>query len=254
MTERKNQPGASRFVIVISSYNNRRYYERNLSSALNQAYANFRILYTDDCSPDGTAQLAADWLAENDPENRVVLKRNDQRAGALQNIFAMINTCEDDEIIVTLDGDDWLAHSRVLEKLDQVYRAGEVWVTYGQYRTFPEGRNGICRQIPAPVIRDNKFRRSPWCSSHLRSFYTWIFKQIRQEDLMKDGKFYWMTWDMAIMMPIFEMAGVHQQFIPDILYIYNKETPLNDHKVDRPLQASLRDEIRAKPVYSRLEK
>lgn len=70
--------------------------------------------------------------------------------------------------------------------------------------------------------------------------------------MMKDGKFYWMTWDMAIMIPMLEMAGTHQQFISEVLYIYNEETPINDYKVDGALQKQLNQEIRLKTCYTAL--
>ncbi len=41
------------FTIVIPSYNNIEYYERNLESILNQDYADYRVYYIDDASTDG---------------------------------------------------------------------------------------------------------------------------------------------------------------------------------------------------------
>src|ERR1700733_7929082 len=41
-------------VVVIPSYNNPPYCERNLRSVLDQKYDNFRVIYIDDCSADNT--------------------------------------------------------------------------------------------------------------------------------------------------------------------------------------------------------
>ena len=89
--------------------------------------------------------------------------------------------------------------------------------------------------------------------SHLRTFYAGLFKKISQEDLLHDGAFYSMTWDMAIMLPMVEMASEgHVHFIPDVLYIYNHANPLSDHCVDAALQSRLCRIIRAKKKYEPL--
>ena len=41
-------------VVIIPSYNNVRWVEKNLMSVFEQKYENFRVIYIDDCSTDGT--------------------------------------------------------------------------------------------------------------------------------------------------------------------------------------------------------
>jgi len=48
-----------------------------------------------------------------------------------------------------------------------------------------------------------------------------------------------MTWDMAMMFPMIEMAGERHQFIPDIMYVYNDANNISDHHVSRQFQAYL---------------
>jgi hypothetical protein len=57
---------------------------------------------------------------------------------------------------------------------------------------------------------------------------------------MYQGKFYQMTWDKAMMIPMIEMAGERYKYIPEVLYVYNNSNPINDHKVDSSLQTNLR--------------
>ena len=242
-----------RFAIVVPSYKNAKYYFRNLASALTQNYENYHVLYTDDQSPDNTGNLVEDYLKKYDKKGRVKLVKNEQRIGALANLYNMIHSCDDDEIVITLDGDDWLAHPNVLNSLNKVYQDPNTWLTYGQYRSFPDNRIGCSRDVPANVKQQGSYRSYRWCSSHLRSFYSWLFKKIKKEDLMKDGKFYPMTWDLAMMFPMMEMAGMNHRFVSEVLYMYNYETPLNDAKVNLQLQQGLEREIRAKKPYARIE-
>jgi hypothetical protein len=168
----------------------------------------------------------------------------------MENLYNVIYSCDDDEIIVILDGDDWLAHNGVLNKLDTVYSDPNCWMTYGQYISWPDNMPGYSRQIPSDIIETNNFREYEWCASHLRTFYAWLFKMIRREDLISpDGSFYSMAWDQAIMFPMLEMAGYRAKFISDVLYIYNAANPIGDSKVNRQLQRELETIIRLRKRY-----
>lgn len=243
-----------KFVIVIPSYKNSTWCERNIQSVIDQNYKKFRCIFVDDCSPDDTFEKVKNAVESSDKKHLFTVTRNSVRKGALHNLHDMIHSCDDDEIIITLDGDDWLAHDKVLSYLNDVYTKNDVWMTYGQYRNHPDGGTGISVQIPDTIINSNGFRKHPWCSSHLRSFYSWLFKKIEIKDMMYEGKFFSMTWDFIIMFPQLEMAGHRAKFISEILYVYNLENPMNDHKVDQKLQHKLDRHIRNMPKYKRLEK
>ena len=244
-----------KIAVIIPSYNNHQWYERNLSSVIGQDYQSFRVIYVDDCSSDGTGELVKQFIADTDSESLIQLISNSDRIGALQNIYNTVNTCDDEEIVILLDGDDWLAHDGVLTKVNEVYANLNCWMTYGQYRSWPDNIiGGYSREIPVNVIEANNLREIEWCSSHLRTFYAWLFKLIRVEDLVSPcGTFYQMAWDQAIMFPMLEMSGYRAKFISEVLYIYNAANPLNDSKIDRELQRSLETAIRMQKRYNRLD-
>jgi glycosyltransferase involved in cell wall biosynthesis len=239
------------FVIVIPSYNNSRWYERNIASVLSQNYDSFDVIYTDDCSPDGTGHLVEQYLQQNDNKNKITLIKNEVRRGALHNLYLMINMCPDDSIIVTLDGDDWFPDDEVLTRLNEAY-TDEVWLTYGQFKLHPSGIQGWASPMPDYIVENNAFRDFQHLPTHLRTFYAWLFKQIKLEDFLYLGQFYPMTWDMVMMFPMIEMAGERHRFISDIMYIYNDENNISDHNVSRQLQAHLAQVVKQKNRYKRL--
>ena len=149
------------FVVVITSYNNQKWYTRNLQSVLSQNYSNFRVIYTDDCSPDGTGDLVEEYLIENDAHKKVALINNTMRRGGLHNLYTMIYACDDDEIIVNLDGDDWFPDNDVLTRLNSVYSSNEVWLTYGQFQTYPSGHNWLGITYADFIVAQNAFRQHP---------------------------------------------------------------------------------------------
>lgn len=248
----ERQVSDKKFVIVIPSYKNSKWCERNIQSCINQNYKKYRVLFIDDNSPDDTYDKVLAVVNKSDKKDKFSIVKNTTRVGALENLYNMIHSCDDNEIVLTLDGDDWLSDENVLNKLNQVYKNENVWMTYGQYKNYPDGGTGVSTLIPDSVIESNSFRRHTWSSSHLRTFYTWLFKKIERKDFMYDGKFFPSAWDQTIMFPMLEMAGYRSKFISDILYIYNLENPINDHKVDQKLQQNLDRVNRGMKKYSKL--
>jgi glycosyltransferase involved in cell wall biosynthesis len=249
----KKRENPIEFEIVIPSYNNERWCIMNLRSVCEQDYPHFHITYIDDCSSDATRLLVEAFVAYHHCADKITVIHNTQRCGAMKNLYSAIWACPDDTIVVTLDGDDMLADNKVLSKLAAIYREYDVWMTYGQFKEWPYGNMGWNRQVPVEIQRNNTFRQWDAAPSHLRTFYAWLFKKIKLEDFFHEGKFYVMTWDLAMMFPMIEMAGDRYMFISDVLYLYNIANVLNDHKVDINLQRSLANEIRSKPPYQRLE-
>lgn len=242
--------------IVIPSYNNEDVCIKNIESALTQNYSNYSIIYTDDCSTDKTHEKIKKYL-ENHPEyaHHVSLLQNQHNTGALANLYSMIHSCPDNNIIVTLDGDDQLAHPNVLRSLNETYQNENVWITYGQYEIpgWQQGTYGA-EPIPQYYIDSHNFRQWPSIPTHLRTFYAGLFKKINIKDLLYHGKFFPMAWDSAFMFPMLEMAGSRFKFIKEVLYIYNVENPLSDRKKNRHLQSNLDSFIRSKKPYIELER
>lgn len=240
-------------VIISPGYNNKNWYKKNLDSIFSQDYTNFRLIYIDDASTDGTGSLVKKYIEENGFEDKVTLILNKTNQGALCNFYNAIWSCEDSDIIVTLDADDWFPHNNVLITINDEYSKDDIWLTYGQYQRYPDRELGNCRAFPQRIISKNTFRSYPWISSHLRTFYAGLFKKIEKEDLLYDGKFFEMAWDLAFMFPMLEMSRGHFCFIPEVLYIYNRATPLNDDKISREKQLKLEKIIRGKKCYKKTD-
>lgn len=238
-------------IVVIPSYNNKNYYEGNLDSLVMQKYDNWHAVYIDDKSPDGTGELVKDYIKKHNLEHKIILIQNQERCGALANLYTTIHACPDTAIIATLDGDDKFAHENVLSQVNKVYDYFDVWMTYGCYVDSSNYTTSCCADYPKEVVQTNSFRKHQWITSHLRTFYAGLFNRIKKEDLMKDGMFLPVAWDLAIMFPMLEMAGERFKFIPEVLYIYNNQNPLADHRKSMKVQNDLSDHIRNLKPYER---
>lgn len=241
----KNHP----FVIVIIGANNGASLQKTLDSVFSQNYEHFRVVYIDDASDDGSFELARDLIYDSKFLADVTLAHNEEKLGVLANLFRAVQSCKDEEIVVVLHGEDWLAHEWVLQRLNAYYADPDLWLTYGQYRDFPNFQAGSCRPFRLQDWKEHGFRGHSFITSHLKTFYAGLFKKIREGDFIYQGKFLPAHAEMAYMVPMLEMAKEHFQFIPEILYISNRGVP---QKEDRDLLMRCERFVRSLNTYSTL--
>ena len=240
-----------KFKIVVPFFNCEKWIKKCINSIQNQKYNNFECVLVDDVSTDGSAEIIKKEISG---DSRFKLVQNKKKKYALANIADTIEefNCEDEDVIILLDGDDWFASKSTLSKLCDSY--DDKLMTYGSYVFYPGGVRG-----PEPseysddVIRTNSFRQDQWRASHLRTFKYSLWKHIDHNDLKdENGKYFKMTYDQAIMLPLLEMAGDQATFIPEILHVYNKDNPLNIDKNKAQEQYALAQKIRSKKPYTKL--
>ena len=244
-------PNSHQFKIVVPFYNAEKWIHKCIQSLQQQRYRQFECLLIDDLSTDGTSALVKQ-LIEKDA--RFKLKENTEKKYALQNIVEGIAAmeCQPEDVIILLDGDDWLSSTHTLSHLATSYK--DSLMTYGSYVFHPHGFRGPEPSEYSPdVIDNNAFRQDKWRASHLRTFKYKLWEHLKLEDLKdKEGNYYQMTYDQAIMLPLLELAGAKSQFIPEVLHVYNKENPLNVDKIKAQKQTAIAQEIRSKVPYERL--
>ena len=240
----------NKFVIIVPLYNVEKWIRTNINSVLSQTFENYECYYIDDMSTDSTSSVIESFNSD-----KINLIRNNEKKYALRNIVEAIQLAKpnDEDIIVTLDGDDWLSRKDCLQILNSYYQ-DDTLLTYGRYMNYPQGTLPVnVTKYSNHVVENNSYREAPWRASHLRSFKYKLWKQIDLNDLKDgDGNFYEMAWDLAFMFPMLEMAGDRWKYVKEVLYCYNLTNPLNDHKVDHTKQLRLDAEIRKKAKYAKI--
>ncbi len=241
----------NKFIIVVPVYNSEEYIKKSIESILAQSYDNYELVVIDDCSTDRTYDI----ICELNEIYNFNVHRNKVRVGSpLANFIrgVELHSKNDEDIIITVDGDDWLSGDDVLTYLNEVYQDEEVYMTYGQYEPLSKTYSNYCRPIP----NTRTYRKSgQWLASHLRTVKRKLFDKIDRNDLMeKDGEYYVCAGDAAYMYPIIEMAGLkHIKFIEKVLYVYNDINPANEMKINLERQLNTAKEIRNKKVYDEIK-
>src|SRR3989304_2772294 len=184
------------FVIIICSYNNKNWYKKNLDAIFMQKYDNYRVIYVDDCSTDGTADLVEAHVKELKQIHRFTLIRNKEHKLKMYNMYQTIhNFCKDHEIVMEYDGDDWLAHENVLAAFNKIYTNRNIWAAYSQHQEWPTNKMGWGKKVPNYIIGKRLFRKWQGFLSQVRTFYAGLFKKIKKDDLLcmtppYEGQFY----------------------------------------------------------------
>lgn len=213
-------------------------------------------------SSDWTAQVVLDPVpGDNAPEvaktfesEKIRVHVNDTQQYALANLLkaAELQKPEDDDVLIQLDGDDWLPAGDVVDILGSYYRGIEnLLVTYGSWTPYPP------RNVPQNSYAytkddfDKGVRKVAWRATALRSMKYKVWRSIKDEDLRDtSGNYFQVAWDLALMWPALEMAGFDRvRFIPQVLYVYNQETPHNDMKLRVREQMAFTQYLASKSPY-----
>jgi glycosyltransferase involved in cell wall biosynthesis len=257
LTPDKVKPSDIDIVVVIPSYNNENYIQRNLKSVLKQDYPKWEMIYINDCSTDNTGSLVEEFVKKHHLEDRTTIIHNPERIGAMANIYQGAHRVDPKKVVVLLDGDDELKGSKVFSRVARIYRNKKIWMSYGNYKATPKNAwsNDPCYAFPRSVMKNQTFRRFTWICYPLRTFYAKLFHLIKKEDLMWQGKFLPVVSDPGYMFPMLEMASrYHIHFEKKVLYTYHVNNPINDFRINLPLMKEVSAHIRSLPKYKPLKK
>jgi len=220
---------ARRRVVVLAPFRDAgAFLARNVASVLEQRGAEVLACYINDASTDGS-----ECCIPTD-DARIMRLDNAESRGALWNLHRAVGeVCEEEDIVVMLDGDDWLAAPDALAHVADLHARSDCWVTYGQFTT-PDGALGFAQ----PFASEADFRtlRRGSRVSHLRSFRAALFRRIADQDpdlaCFRDDRGRWLraAADAAVMFPLLEMAGFARvRFNDRVLCVYNDANPRCHH-------------------------
>ena len=232
------------------------YIDLCINSWLNQKNVDFQIqVILDSIEGDKTAEKA---LKYNGIDPRINVKVNDVRQYAIPNFldaFKMMNPVDED-ILVMADADDWAYSDYSLAIVKSYYdRQVNLSLTHGSWTSYPNSNANTNNAAYSEQDFAIGIRHVPWRGSHLRTFKYKVWKYLKEEDLKdQNGEFFKVSWDLCCIWPLLETLGFHRiKFIPEILYVYNQETPFNDGKLYLQEQMRLTDYIAALPPYPYIE-
>lgn len=245
---------AVEFAIFINAHNCESFCKKNLESVLKQAYGYdlFTIYCVNDGSTDGTKE-AIDQVMKlwNSPKNCKII-HNPTEKGFLENLYNTVTKLSSSKVVVVMNGEDWLAHPHVLSTIASFYQSKDIWLTYGNYQSFPHGYPSPAKEFSPIVMKKGAYRYSEWLSMPLQTFYVKLFQLIRKEDLqLLSDEFFTRAVDAAYMIPMLEIATAkHIQFIHSPLYVCNMLESDKRKRIEGDLNTEEGKYLRSKTPYA----
>lgn len=218
------------FTLIVLTQNNMDMIDENFKSIVAQKYPKYEVVYIDQLSSDGTAQRLHQLISHEGLEEKVKVIESEKDYEAFQAYFNTIYDLDNDRVVVHLSGNDILAHSEVLNLVDQAYTNPDVWMTYGQYLDYYNYQKGIYKPKPQKILCKKRVQRAPWLLASLKTFYAGHFKKIRREESFEDY-FLSLESEASLLLPLAELGKAHVQFIPDVLYIHSSRPQLKKRKM-----------------------
>jgi FkbM family methyltransferase len=224
--------------VIVPVYNAENYIEKCIQSIEAQDYDNYHVYIIDDCSTDSTRSLIYDSIKD---QSKFSIIYNAENKGAVCNqIETVSELCNDfDDIIMLVDGDDWLINDpNIFHKYNNIYTE-EVEFTYGSCWSVVDNIPLIAQEYPPEVkevggYRDYKFNwNMPY--THLRTFRRHLLNRLDSFDCFKDENGEWLKagGDTAVFYNLIEAAVPERVVcISDVVYNYNDANPINDYKVN----------------------
>jgi len=215
----------NKFIIIATAYNKGKWVGFNVSSIKQQSYQNYLAVYGYDKSTDNTYEQLVHAIQD---DAKFIVIHNEDQESQMSNFYFTWNSLKQagkidpEDIVVEVDADDWLLHPFVLQYLNQVYQDPNIWMTYGHYIEYPSGQVGghFYMQLP----ENNDVRNNPFAYSHLKTYKAWLLDSIPQEYLInpETGRYWSITADFAMCMPMVELAGRDRIFrLDQPVYVYN---------------------------------
>lgn len=103
--------------LIIFAYRAEKFIAETIDGALSQTYDNLEIIISDDCSPDGTAQVIKDKLKDYNGPHRVIVNINETNMGIVRHMNKLFSMATG-EIIATNPGDDVSTPNRIADTVE----------------------------------------------------------------------------------------------------------------------------------------
>ena len=223
-----------KIVVVSPTYNASKYIEKCIESVITQDYDNYLMVVIDDCSTDNTYELAKKYESD-----KVKVIRNAENKGAVRNQIESINNfCERDDIVMFLDGDDFLVNDNQIFHFYNNLYDGTTEFSYGSCWSMVDNIPLVSQPYPEQIKKEKKYRQykfnwnMPY--THLRTFKAYLLENV-DENMFKDekGKWYKAGGDGSIFYSLIEKCEPEKiKVVQDIVYNYNDTHPLNDYKIN----------------------
>ncbi len=214
-------------VVVTPAYNCSQSITQTIKSVYAQSYEDWRMIIIDDVSEDDTAGVCNALARRLGIENKLSVVTRTEKYGETRNTIDVCGNLNDTDVIVRLDGGDWITDLDCFSILNYVYSEDvDPAVVWTGHRWGFSATN-----ISGPLDTNLSPYEQPWKSSHLKTFRKNAMNGISLENYKDhDGEWIMIACDQAVFLPMLEKAWRTQRpniYVDSCMYHYsiNLEDP-----------------------------
>jgi glycosyltransferase involved in cell wall biosynthesis len=247
--------------VVVTTYNAMPYLRRCIDSIQMQTYSDFEVCIVDDASTQIGQRKYLDYVGR---QTGWQILLHEENVGPLESRLHAVEAlaCQADDVVLLIDGDDWLYNNAVFGKIAALYETGRYDLTYGQHVAYPHAILGgtmpyflASAPVPPEVGETRAFRQNPFYYFHLRTFRYFLWERIDDDDLRgPNGRYFRTMTDQAVVFPMIEMAFPRIYSFQEPLYVYNIDTPWRECRTQGATMRATELYIRSRPPYSPIER
>ena len=237
--EYKSFNAEKRIVVVSPFWNAENYIQKNILSVAQQEYNNYIHILIDDASTDNSYQVAKDTISSLPDylQKKFRLIQNKDNAGAIANQMIGVSQCTPDDIVILLDGDDWLVNNNtIFHYYNDLYDQGYEF-TYGSMWSVVDNIPLISQEYPQTVKQNRSYRehhfnwKIPY--THLRTCLAKYFFMLDTDKFKVGGKWMKSGHDNPLFYELIEKIEPEKIYCnQEIVCNYNDANPLNDYKIN----------------------
>jgi glycosyltransferase involved in cell wall biosynthesis len=191
-----------------------------LTSLRSQTWRDWEAFVTVDPCGDRTYQRA---IESRRGDKRISIQRNEERRYSMRNLIDGIGRsgAAPEDVIVILDGDDWLMHDDSLLLIEREYARYGCWLTYGSWESNDPETPGCWPPYPDGTMN---FRSLRWLGTAVRTWKKWLWDRIDPAGFRdRNGEYFRVVEDLASMFPMMEMSTTRRmRHVAEPLMLYNK--------------------------------
>ncbi len=190
--------------------------EQNILSISQQEYQHYRVILITSENMTPKAEEITKFAAKHNKDHLFSVFRSQREEPLLSTYNRAVSSCSNNEIIIEMNMNDWLANNNVLSLLNETYHSSkDIWLTFGDHLNFPSYMNN-------KAFSQNRKKKSEllsWVDSPFKTYYAGLFSQIhssnkytyKQPPFKKSGLF---------TLPMVSQAKNHIHFIEEVLFIH----------------------------------
>lgn len=245
----------TRITIIVAVRNAELAISRCIQSILQQEGVSWRCVIRDDASTDLTEQ--AIHRAVNS-DTRFVVSTADRREWpattrwrALEIASALQGACSSD-IVVLLDGDDYLAGPDSLVSIRDFQESHQLLASHGTFCDWDGTTCSWSRDYTASTKAHGTFRQAEWVATHTRAFRLGLYEHLDERVHTYAGRPIRAATDFALFVAVLELAGRRSMHCPTVTYVYDDRGGRAMVARRRQVQLAWKERLAIIPSFSSL--